>query len=357
MARFTRVDQLEIRTAAQRNRWKQPQKPPRAKIIRHEKNRRQRQTLPGNRGIDGKGGLIEANILRRSRRAGGGGLKKLRPKIMGIVQQRIGAQPRPILGKPEFFHQQRACDRNDLLLEQEFRRNLRAERRRTVAHRRIDRVILKIREPVGGENAQVDVRMRCRKLGQSRKQPFCGKTGGNADGEMLRFGPQHRRCFRHHHRRRQRHGRGGGQTAGGGWFKVAILSSSGKGETLAKDLGGIGVTGSNQSPEDLAKLVDLTLAAWGRIDVSVNSGDHGPRAPILDISDEDWHTGMEVYLMNTIRPTRLVTPVMQKQKSGVIPNISTAYHAKNAGPKRVGVGGLPASAMFFRAYHLTRMSC
>jgi NAD(P)-dependent dehydrogenase (short-subunit alcohol dehydrogenase family) len=108
-------------------------------------------------------------------------------------------------------------------------------------------------------------------------------------------------------------------------FKVAILSSSGKGEALAKTLGGIGVTGSNQSPEDLAKLVDLTLAAWGRIDVLVNSGGHGPRAPILDLSDEDWHTGMEVYLMNAIRPTRLVTPVMQKQKSGVILNISSAW--------------------------------
>jgi NAD(P)-dependent dehydrogenase (short-subunit alcohol dehydrogenase family) len=108
-------------------------------------------------------------------------------------------------------------------------------------------------------------------------------------------------------------------------FKVAILSASGKGEALAKTLGGIGVTGSNQSPEDLAKLVDLTLAAWGRIDVLVNSGSHGPRKPILDLTDEDWHTGMEVYLMNAIRPTRLVTPVMQKQKSGVILNISSAW--------------------------------
>ncbi|MFY7778429.1 MAG: SDR family oxidoreductase [Elstera sp.] len=108
-------------------------------------------------------------------------------------------------------------------------------------------------------------------------------------------------------------------------FKVAILSASGKGEALAKTLGGIGVTGSNQSPEDLAKLVDLTLAAWGRIDVLVNSGSHGPRKPILDLTDEDWHQGMEVYLMNAIRPTRLVTPVMQKQKSGVILNISSAW--------------------------------
>ena len=30
-------------------------------------------------------------------------------------------------------------------------------------------------------------------------------------------------------------------------FTVAILSSSGKGEALANELGGLGVTGSNQS--------------------------------------------------------------------------------------------------------------
>jgi NAD(P)-dependent dehydrogenase (short-subunit alcohol dehydrogenase family) len=108
-------------------------------------------------------------------------------------------------------------------------------------------------------------------------------------------------------------------------FKVAILSSSGKGEALAKELGGVGVTGSNQSNEDLANLVDHTIAKWGRIDVLVNSAGHGPRKPILEITDEDWHKGMDVYLMNVVRPTRLVTPHMRQQKSGVIINISTAW--------------------------------
>lgn len=106
-------------------------------------------------------------------------------------------------------------------------------------------------------------------------------------------------------------------------FSLAILSSSGKGEALAGELGGIGVTGSNQSNEDLRRLVDQTLERWGRIDVLVNSAGHGPRAPLLDITDEDWHRGMEVYFLNVVRPARLVTPVMQKQKEGVIINIST----------------------------------
>lgn len=34
---------------------------------------------------------------------------------------------------------------------------------------------------------------------------------------------------------------------------------------------------------------------------------------------------METYLLNVIRPTRLVTPIMQQQKGGVIINISTAW--------------------------------
>ena len=106
-------------------------------------------------------------------------------------------------------------------------------------------------------------------------------------------------------------------------FGIAILSSSGKGEALAKELGGLGVTGSNQSNDDLQRLTDQTLERWGRVDVLVNSAGHGPRAPILELSDDDWRAGMDVYFLNVVRPTRLITPIMQRQQSGVIINIST----------------------------------
>jgi NAD(P)-dependent dehydrogenase (short-subunit alcohol dehydrogenase family) len=108
-------------------------------------------------------------------------------------------------------------------------------------------------------------------------------------------------------------------------FRIAILSSSGKGEALARELGGVGVTGSNQSPDDLKRLVDTAFDRWGRIDVLVNSAGHGPRAPILEISDAEWHKGLDTYLLNVVRPSRLVAPIMQKQKAGVIINISTAW--------------------------------
>lgn len=108
-------------------------------------------------------------------------------------------------------------------------------------------------------------------------------------------------------------------------YHVAILSSSGKGEALAQELGGIGLTGSNQSKEDLQRLVDLTMQRWGRIDALVSSAGHGPRGPVLEISDEDWHKGMDVYFLNAVRPARLVAPIMAAQGGGAIVNISTAW--------------------------------
>lgn len=106
-------------------------------------------------------------------------------------------------------------------------------------------------------------------------------------------------------------------------YAVAILSSSGKGEALAKELGGFGFTGSNRSVEDLESFSQAVVDRYGRIDAVINSAGHGPKGAVLDISDEDWHAGMEVYLLNVIRITRLVTPVMQARKSGSIVNIST----------------------------------
>lgn len=133
-------------------------------------------------------------------------------------------------------------------------------------------------------------------------------------------------------------------------YRVAILSSSGKGEALATELGGIGVTGSNQSNDDLKRLVGLTLEHWGRIDVLVNSAGHGPRGAVLDLTDEDWHRGMEVYFLNVVRPTRLVTPIMQRQHSGAIVNVSTfaAFEPDPAFPtSSVFRAGLAAYAKLF----------
>ena len=106
-------------------------------------------------------------------------------------------------------------------------------------------------------------------------------------------------------------------------YEIAIMSSSGKGEKLAKALAGLGYTGSNLLSKNIEEFIKNTLSKYGRIDVLINSAGHGPKGNILEITDEDWFKGMEVYLLNVIRSSRLITPLMQKQRSGSIINIST----------------------------------
>ena len=106
-------------------------------------------------------------------------------------------------------------------------------------------------------------------------------------------------------------------------YQVALMSNSGGAETLAGELDGLGLTGSVTSPNDLKNLVDQTVAAYGRIDAVINNTGHPPKGPLLEISDEQWHLGLDMVMLNVVRMARLVTPVMREQGGGAIVNIST----------------------------------
>ena len=106
-------------------------------------------------------------------------------------------------------------------------------------------------------------------------------------------------------------------------YQVAILSSSGKGEALAQELGGFGFTGSNRNVADLEKFVQMTVEKYGHIDCVVNSAGHGPKGNLLEISDEDWILGMEVYFLHVVRIARLVTPHLIANGGGTIVNLSS----------------------------------
>lgn len=129
-------------------------------------------------------------------------------------------------------------------------------------------------------------------------------------------------------------------------YRVAILSSSGRGEALAEELGGVGVTGSNQNPQDLQRFVDTAMESFGRIDAVVNSAGHGPKGKILEISDEDWHQALDIYFLNVVRMARLVTPILQASGGGPIVNIST-YAAFEPEPAFPTSGAFRASLAAF----------
>jgi NAD(P)-dependent dehydrogenase (short-subunit alcohol dehydrogenase family) len=106
-------------------------------------------------------------------------------------------------------------------------------------------------------------------------------------------------------------------------YHVSLLSNSGGALERAEELDGIGMTGSVTEPEDLARLVDATLERYGRIDAVVNNTGHPPKGELMEITDADWHLGLDLLLLNVVRMVRLVTPIFLEQGGGAIVNIST----------------------------------
>ena len=106
-------------------------------------------------------------------------------------------------------------------------------------------------------------------------------------------------------------------------FNIAIMSSTEKGEKLAKKLNGIGFRGSNLDPINIKNFINIVIKNYRRIDVLVNSAGHGPKGEILKIQIMIGLKAIEIYFLNVVRVVRIVTPIMKKQKNGSIINIST----------------------------------
>lgn len=111
-------------------------------------------------------------------------------------------------------------------------------------------------------------------------------------------------------------------------YAVALMSPSGAAETLAQELGGLGLRGSVTEAADLERLVRSTVERYGRIDAVVCNTGHPPKGDLLDISDEEWHSGLDLLFLHVVRLTRLVTPIMLKQGAGAWVNISSTAAAQ-----------------------------
>ena len=77
-------------------------------------------------------------------------------------------------------------------------------------------------------------------------------------------------------------------------------------------------------PEQVQYMVSETVSNFGKIDILMNNaGISAKAAKIAEMSLEDWDRVMAVNLRGVFLCTRAVLPVMQKQKSGSIINISS----------------------------------
>jgi len=119
-------------------------------------------------------------------------------------------------------------------------------------------------------------------------------------------------------------------------------------ETARLCEGGIAVAGDISDPAHFDALVARTIHELGRIDVVVHNAGYAPISPIAELSVEQWHAIVDINLSAAFYLARAVWPTFQKQKSGVIVNISSmaardpfaglgAYGAAKAGVNLLGL--------------------
>ncbi|BCJ85883.1 SDR family oxidoreductase [Effusibacillus dendaii] len=75
--------------------------------------------------------------------------------------------------------------------------------------------------------------------------------------------------------------------------------------------------------EDIDQLVHTVQANFGALDILVNNAGGPPAGSFLDFDDEAWQNAFNLNLMSVVRVTRGLLPLMMKQKSGRIINITS----------------------------------
>jgi 3-oxoacyl-[acyl-carrier protein] reductase len=71
---------------------------------------------------------------------------------------------------------------------------------------------------------------------------------------------------------------------------------------------------------DVHALVEAAIAELGHVDVLVNNAGLGGTAPVVEMTDEQWHDVLETTLTGTFRMTRAMLPHMIERRAGAIVN-------------------------------------
>ena len=110
---------------------------------------------------------------------------------------------------------------------------------------------------------------------------------------------------------------------------------------LTRTTGGevFAVAGDLTREADVQKIVEATVARFGRIDVLVNNAGAAPGGLLLDLTEEDWHKALELKFLGYVRCMKAVIPHMLRQGGGRIVNI-----VGNDGVKPIGVELTPSAA-------------
>jgi NAD(P)-dependent dehydrogenase (short-subunit alcohol dehydrogenase family) len=104
--------------------------------------------------------------------------------------------------------------------------------------------------------------------------------------------------------------------------KSLISAEGGRAESYACDV---------TRESDVKRVVESVLAAHGRVDVLHNNVGSTKMGGPPDLSLEDWHRQLDINLTGAFLACKYVIPAMQRQRKGVITNISSAAGLRYTG--------------------------
>ncbi|PTX54943.1 3-oxoacyl-[acyl-carrier protein] reductase [Litoreibacter ponti] len=95
-------------------------------------------------------------------------------------------------------------------------------------------------------------------------------------------------------------------------------------QTMAEEVGALSCACDMSSGDDVAKLTDAVMSAWGRIDILVNNAGitHLPKA-MEDVSEEDFDKVLAVNAKSVFWTAKHMVPLMKKAGAGAILNIAS----------------------------------
>jgi 3-oxoacyl-[acyl-carrier protein] reductase len=89
-------------------------------------------------------------------------------------------------------------------------------------------------------------------------------------------------------------------------------------------------------PSQVGGMIEAALKKWGRLDILVNNAGLGnPAKPVEEVSPEEWDESVRLNLKSVFLCTRAAAPVMKRQKSGRIVNVSSfagRFYSRLSGP-------------------------
>ena len=89
-------------------------------------------------------------------------------------------------------------------------------------------------------------------------------------------------------------------------------------------------------PEDAQRVVDETMAAFGRIDILVNNAGSRDPAPVDECTPGVYHHAVDSNLRGLFAAVKAVTPIMIKEGGGKIINVSSLLGLRNCNAGRIG---------------------